>query len=88
MRNLLSQTLGLLIAVFLGAFAVILIGCTLRGDIYALMLLIAEIALLVFPEFFPKGRLPKHIDKRWDNVLILWMLAMFWWILYQMKLIA
>ncbi len=87
MRHILSQAIGFFIAAFLGAFAVILAGCVLKGDDYALMLLITEVVLLIFPEFFSEGKLQKNLSKYWNHALIFWMIAMFWWVLYRMQLV-
>ena len=88
MKNLLSQAAGFIVAALLGAVAVVLAGCAIRGDVYALALLVVEILFMVLPEFFHEGKLPKKLDDIWSKILVFWALAVFMWVFYRMQLAA
>ncbi|MBQ7633947.1 MAG: hypothetical protein IJS88_07535 [Alphaproteobacteria bacterium] len=81
-KSIIKLGIGLL----LGLFAVILFGQALLGDIFAIILAIAELFIVAILFTVDEDKMPEWLDRAWMQSIKIWFICVFVWVLHQMNL--
>lgn len=87
MKQFLSNLPGYVFAVFLGLFAVTLCGQALNGNPYAIVLLVWELANVIFPFVIDESKIPKWLEKTWLWSIVIWFVCAAIWSANQLNFI-